>query len=113
MTYYIFDIYQKSGKKLSEKVNLKDEVFAITPNDHCVYLAVKSEMASIRQGTHSSKTRAEVSGGGRKPWKQKGRGVARAGTNRSPIWRGGGTIFGPEPHKYEYNLPIKIKRLAR
>ena len=74
---------------------------------------MKSELAAKRQGTSSSKTRGEVRGGGAKPWKQKGRGVARAGTNRSPIWRGGGTVFGPEPHKYEYNLPKKIKRLAR
>ena len=83
------------------------------PNKDAVYRAVLSEMANSRQGTHSSKSRGMVRGGGRKPWKQKGRGVARAGTNRSPIWRGGGTIFGPEPHKYEYNLPKKIKRLAR
>ena len=70
-------------------------------------------MANSRQGTHSTKSRGMVRGGGKKPWKQKGRGVARAGTNSSPIWRSGGTVFGPEPHKYEYNLPKKIKRLAR
>ena len=71
------DIYQKSGKKSSKKVTLKDEVFKVMPNDHSVYLAINSEMASIRQGTHSSKTRAEVAGSGAKPWRQKGTGRAR------------------------------------
>jgi len=70
-------------------------------------------LANSRQGTHSTKNRSAVRGGGRKPWRQKGRGVARAGTNRSPLWRGGGTVFGPTPHAYNYRLPKKIKRLAR
>ena len=70
-------------------------------------------MTNSRQGTHGSKSRGMVRGGGKKPWKQKGRGVARAGTTRSPLWRGGGTVFGPQPHQYEYKLPKKIKRLAR
>ena len=70
-------------------------------------------MTNSRQGTHGSKSRGIVRGGGKKPWKQKGRGVARAGTTRSPLWRGGGTVFGPLPHQYEYKLPKKIKRLAR
>ena len=105
-------VLDTKGKK-SSKIKVDDSVFGVKPNKDAVYRAVLSEMANSRQGTHSSKSRGMVRGGGRKPWKQKGRGVARAGTNRSPIWRGGGTIFGPEPHKYEYNLPKKIKRLAR
>ena len=105
-------VLNKQGKKLS-KIEVDDSIFGLTPNKDAVYRAVLSEMANSRQGTHSTKSRGMVRGGGKKPWKQKGRGVARAGTNRSPIWRGGGTVFGPEPHKYEYNLPKKIKRLAR
>jgi|TARA_B100001013_G_C24611877_1_gene443539 large subunit ribosomal protein L4 len=105
-------VLDTKGKK-SSIIEVDDSVFGVKPNKDAVYRAVLSEMANSRQGTHSSKSRGMVRGGGRKPWKQKGRGVARAGTNRSPIWRGGGTIFGPEPHKYEYNLPKKIKRLAR
>ena len=105
-------VLDTKGKK-SSIIKVDDSVFGVKPNKDAVYRAVLSEMANSRQGTHSSKSRGMVRGGGKKPWKQKGRGVARAGTNRSPIWRGGGTIFGPEPHKYEYNLPKKIKRLAR
>ena len=105
-------VLNKQGKK-SSKIKVNDTIFGLTPNKDAVHRAVLSEMANSRQGTHSTKSRGMVRGGGRKPWKQKGRGVARAGTNRSPIWRGGGTVFGPEPHKYEYNLPKKIKRLAR
>ena len=105
-------VLNKQGKK-SSKIIVNDTIFGLTPNKDAVHRAVLSEMANSRQGTHSTKSRGMVRGGGRKPWKQKGRGVARAGTNRSPIWRGGGTVFGPEPHKYEYNLPKKIKRLAR
>ena len=105
-------VLDKRGKKLS-KIKVDTSVFGVTPNQDAVYRAVLSEMANSRQGTHSSKSRGMVRGGGRKPWKQKGSGVARAGTNRSPIWRGGGIVFGPEPHKYEYNLPKKIKKLAR
>ena len=107
------DIYQKSGKKSSEKVTLKDEVFGVTPNDHCVYLAVSSEMASIRQGTHSSKTRAEVSGGGVKPWRQKGTGRARIGSIRNPSRVHGSKAFGPKPHKYEKKVNKKVKQIAR
>ena len=70
-------------------------------------------MTNSRQGTHGSKSRGMVRGGGKKPWKQKGRGVARAGTTRSPLWRGGGTVFGPQPHQYKYKLSKRIKRLAR
>ena len=105
-------VLDKKGKKLS-KIKVDTSVFGVTPNQDAVYRAVLSEMANSRQGTHSSKSRGMVRGGGKKPWKQKGRGVARAGTNRSPLWRGGGIVFGPEPHTYEYNLPKKIKKLAR
>jgi large subunit ribosomal protein L4 len=105
-------VLNKEGKK-SSKIKVDKSVFGLVPNKDAVFRAVMAEMANSRQGTHSSKSRGMVRGGGKKPWKQKGRGVARAGTNRSPIWRGGGVVFGPEPHKYEYNLPKKIKRLAR
>ena len=88
-------------------------VFNVKPNMDAVHRAILSEMENSRQGTHGSKSRGLVRGGGKKPWKQKGRGVARAGTTRSPLWRGGGTVFGPQPHQYEYKLPKKIKRLAR
>ena len=107
------DIYQKSGKKSSEKVTLKDEVFNIMPNDHCVYLAINSEMASIRQGTHSSKTRAEVAGSGVKPWRQKGTGRARIGSIRNPSRVHGSKAFGPKPHKYEKKVNKKVKQIAR
>ena len=107
------DIYQKSGKKSSEKVTLQDEVFGVTPNDHCVYLAVSSEMTSIRQGTHSSKTRSEVSGGGAKPWRQKGTGRARIGSIRNPSRVHGSKAFGPKPHKYEKKVNKKVKQIAR
>ena len=105
-------VLNNQGKKTST-VKVDEAIFGLTPNKDAVHRSVLSEMANSRQGTHSTKSRGMVRGGGKKPWKQKGRGVARAGTNRSPIWRGGGTVFGPEPHKYEYNLPKKIKRLAR
>ena len=107
------DIYQKSGKKSSEKVTLQDEVFGITPNDHCVYLAVSSEMTATRQGTHSSKTRSEVSGGGAKPWRQKGTGRARIGSIRNPSRVHGSKAFGPKPHKYEKKVNKKVKQIAR
>ena len=107
------DIYQKSGKKSAKKVTLNEEVFGITPNKHCVYLAVSSEMASIRQGTHSSKTRAEVSGSGVKPWRQKGTGRARVGSIRNPSRVHGSTAFGPKPHKYDKKVNKKVRQLAR
>ena len=107
------DIYQKSGKKSAKKVTLNEEVFGITPNKHCVYLAVSSEMASIRQGSHSSKTRAEVSGGGVKPWRQKGTGRARVGSIRNPSRVHGSKAFGPKPHKYDKKVNKKVRQLAR
>ncbi len=108
-----FDIYNKDGKLSKEKMELADSIFGIEPNDHAIYLSVKAHLANKRQGTHKSKERSEVRGGGKKPWKQKGRGGARAGTNRSPLWVGGGRIFGPRPRNYRQDLPKKVKKLAR
>jgi large subunit ribosomal protein L4 len=108
-----FDVIKIDGSKSGDKIELSDNIFAIEPNDHAIYLSVKSYLANQRQGTHKAKERGEVSGGGKKPWKQKGRGGARAGTTRSPLWVGGGTIFGPRPRDYRQDLPKKVKRLAR
>ena len=94
-------------------VNLDDSVFGIEPNQHVVHQAIISELSNSRQGTHSSRNRSAVRGGGKKPWKQKGRGVARAGTIRSPLWKGGGVVFGPEPHRYTKKTTKKMRRLAR
>jgi len=107
------DIYKIDGKSSGKKVELSDSIFGVEPNDHAIYLSVKSYLANQRQGTHKAKERSEVRGGGKKPWKQKGRGGARAGTTRSPLWIGGGTIFGPRPRDYRQNLPQKLKKLAR
>ena len=107
------DIYKIDGTKSSSKVELSDDIFGIEPNDHVIYLAVKTYLANQRQGTHKAKERAEVRGGGKKPWKQKGRGGARAGTSRSPLWVGGGTIFGPRPRNYRQKLNKKVLQLAR
>ena len=107
------NIYSKEGKKTSAKVDMDNRVFKINPNEHCIYLAVKSELAAKRQGTSSSKTRSEVSGGGRKPYKQKGTGNARVGSTRNPARVHGGSAFGPKPRKYELKLNKKVKTLAR
>ena len=106
------NIYNLSGKVVSE-FNLDDSVFGIEPNHGVVRQAVLAEMTNMRQGTHASKNRALVNGGGKKPFKQKGRGGARAGTIRSPLWKGGGTVFGPDPHLYKHKLPKKVSKLAR
>lgn len=107
------DVLKIDGSKSGDKIDLSDSIFAIEPNDHAIYLSVKAYLANQRQGTSKSKERGEVRGGGKKPWKQKGRGGARAGTSRSPLWVGGGTIFGPKPRDYRQDLPKKVKRLAR
>lgn len=107
------DVFKIDGSKSGDKVELPDNIFSIEPNDHAIYLSVKAYLANQRQGTHKAKERGEVRGGGKKPWKQKGRGGARAGTTRSPLWVGGGTIFGPRPRDYRQDLPKKVKRLAR
>ncbi len=107
------DVYKIDGTLAGHQVELNPEIFAVTPNDHAIYLAVKAYLANQRQGTAKTKERSEVRGGGRKPWRQKGRGTARAGSIRSPLWVGGGTVFGPKPRDYEMKLPKKVKLLAR
>jgi large subunit ribosomal protein L4 len=107
------DILKIDGTASGEQLELSDDIFGVEPNDHAIYLAVKAYLANQRQGTSKSKERGEVRGGGKKPWKQKGRGGARAGTSRSPLWVGGGTIFGPRPRDYRQDLTKKLKRLAR
>jgi len=106
------DLYNKKGKKTST-INLNDKIFSIKPNEHTIYLAVKSELAANRQGTSSSKTRGEVRGGGTKPWKQKGTGRARAGSTRNPSRVHGGAAFGPEPRQYNDKVNRKVKSIAR
>ncbi|MEK6571587.1 MAG: 50S ribosomal protein L4, partial [Bacteroidota bacterium] len=91
------EVYKTDGTKTGERVTLRPDVFEIEPNDHAIYQAVRLYLANQRQGTHKTKTRSEVRGGGRKPWRQKHTGRARAGSIRSPVWIGGGTIFGPQP----------------
>ncbi len=108
-----FTVYKKDGIESDQKIIFEAPSFDIEPHDHSIYLAVKTEMTNSRQGTHSTKTRAEVRGGGRKPWKQKGRGGARAGSRRSPIWVGGGRAFGPKPKYYSMKINKKVKTLAR
>ncbi len=104
-------LYNTKGDQIGE-IELNDAVFGIEPNEAVVHEAVVMQLASLRRGTHSVKSRGEVRGGGRKPWKQKGTGRARAGTTRSPLWRKGGIIFGPKPRDYSYHLPRKKARLA-
>ena len=101
------------GKETGRKAKLSDAVFAIEPNDHAVYLDVKQYLANQRQGTHKAKERAEIVGSTRKIKKQKGTGTARAGSIKSPIFRGGGRIFGPRPRNYGFKLNKNLKRLAR
>ena len=107
------EVYKKDGTKTGESVDLSKEIFEIEPNDHVLYLAVKAYMANQRQGTHKAKERSEVRGGGKKPRKQKGGGGARVGTMRSPLWVGGGSIFGPKPRNYREKLNKKVLSLAR
>jgi len=108
-----FTVYKRDGLESGQKLTIDMPSFDIEPHDHAIYLAVKTEMTNSRQGTNSTKTRAEVRGGGRKPWKQKGRGGARAGSRRSPIWVGGGRAFGPKPKYYSMKINKKVKTLAR
>lgn len=104
-------LYNVSGQQIGD-IELSDSVFGVEINEHVLYEAVKNHLANRRQGTQSAKTRSEVRGGGRKPWRQKGTGRARHGSIRSPIWKGGGVVFAPKPRDYSYKLPKKIKRLA-
>ncbi|CAD7844041.1 LSU ribosomal protein L4p (L1e) [Olavius algarvensis spirochete endosymbiont] len=104
-------VYSKEGKELRNIV-LEDAVFARKVSEGSIWHAIKNELANARQGTAKSKNRHEVRGSSCKPWRQKGTGRARAGSRRSPLWRGGGVVFGPRPRDYSYHLPRKIKRLA-
>ncbi|MDP4104451.1 MAG: 50S ribosomal protein L4 [Bacillota bacterium] len=104
-------LLNQSGSQVGE-IELNESVFGIEPNQHVLFEAIVMQRASLRQGTHKVKGRSEVSGGGRKPWRQKGTGRARQGSIRSPQWRGGGTVFGPTPRSYSFKLPKKVRRLA-
>ncbi len=106
-------VLDKSGKDSGKKADLSDGVFAIEPNDHAIYLDVKQFLANKRQGTHKSKEKWEITGSTRKLKKQKGTGTARAGSIKSPVFRGGGRIFGPQPRDYSTKLNKKVKSLAR
>jgi len=107
------NIYKTDGVATGNSVALPNEIFDVEPNDHLIYQAVRSQMTNNRQGNASTKNRAMVRGGGRKPWRQKGRGTARAGTTRSPVWVGGGRVFGPEPRDLKMKITKKMKRQAR
>ena len=104
-------LYNMSGEQIGT-IDLKDEIFGVEISEHAMHMAVVQYLANHRQGTQSSKTRAEVSGGGRKPWRQKGTGRARQGSIRSPQWKGGGVVFAPKPRDYSFKLNKKFKRLA-
>tara|TARA_Y100001970_G_C14193783_1_gene836917 strand:- start:490 stop:1113 length:624 start_codon:yes stop_codon:yes gene_type:complete len=106
------NIYNLDGE-IVDSVKAEEQIFKVELKKTVIRQAILAELSNLRQGTHSSKNRSAVSGGGKKPWKQKGRGVARAGTIRSPLWKGGGVVFGPEPHKYKHKLPKKMSNLAR
>lgn len=103
--------YDTTGKQIGD-INLADSVFNTSVNEHAVHQVVTSQLAKIRKGTASTKTRSEVRGGGKKPWRQKGTGRARAGSIRSPLWVGGGITFGPKPRSYDKKIPKKVKKLA-
>jgi large subunit ribosomal protein L4 len=107
------DVLDIKGAKTGRTVELPEDIFGIEPNDHVIYLAVKQYMGAQRQGTHKVKTRAEVKGASRKLHKQKGTGGARKGNIRNPLYKGGGTIFGPKPHGYDTKLNRKVKDLAK
>lgn len=104
-------VYDTENRRVAE-IELNDAVFGMEINEGVIYEVIKMQMASRRSGTASTKGRSDVSGGGKKPWRQKGTGRARAGTIRSPIWRGGGIVFGPTPRSYAYRIPKKVRRLA-
>ena len=107
------NVYKKDGTKSGETVKLSEDIFGIEPNHHLIYRAVRVYLDNQRQGTAKVKTRREVRGGGKKPFKQKHTGMARQGTSRSPVMVGGGSIFGPEPRDYTNQLPAGMRRLAR
>ncbi|QQY79413.1 large subunit ribosomal protein L4 [Keratinibaculum paraultunense] len=105
------NVYNVLGEQV-EEIDLKDDIFGVEVNEHVLYEVVKNQLANRRQGTQSVKTRSEVRGGGRKPWRQKGTGRARQGSIRAPHWVGGGVTFAPKPRDYSYKVPKKVKRLA-
>ncbi len=107
------EVLNKSGQPTGRKVELPEDIFGIEPNNHVIYLAVKQYLAAQRQGTHKVKTRAEVKGASRKLHRQKGTGGSRKGNIRNPLYKGGGTIFGPKPHRYDIKLNRKVKDLAK
>jgi large subunit ribosomal protein L4 len=107
------EVYKISGDKTDKKVTLNDDIFGITPNDHAIWLDVKQYLANLRQGTHKTKEKSELSGSTRKIKRQKGTGTARAGSIKSPLFHGGARVFGPRPRDYEIKLNKKLKRLAR
>ena len=104
-------VYDIENKKVSE-IDLSDHIFGATVNESVIYEVVRMQLISRRSGTACTKTRRDIRGGGKKPWRQKGTGRARAGTSRSPIWRGGGTVFGPLPRDYSYKVTKKVRKLA-
>lgn len=106
-------ILKQTGEETGRKITLSEDIFAIEPNDHAIYLDVKQYLANRRQGTHKSKERAEIAGSTKKIKKQKGTGSARAGSIKSPIFRGGGRVFGPKPRDYSFKLNKKLKQVAR
>ncbi|MCK6602211.1 MAG: 50S ribosomal protein L4 [Bacteroidetes bacterium] len=106
-------VFKTNGQEAGRKVTLSEEIFAVEPNDHAIYMDIRSIRANEHMGLHKVKSRREVNGGGKKPWRQKGRGTARAGTTRSGVWVGGGSIFGPVPHDYVIGINKKMKRLAQ
>jgi len=107
----VADVFDIEKKKVAQ-VDLNDAVFGAEVNEAIIYDVVKMQLASRRSGTASTKTRSDVSGGGKKPWRQKGTGRARAGSSRSPVWRSGGTVFGPHPRDYSYSIPKKVRKKA-
>jgi large subunit ribosomal protein L4 len=106
-------VFKIDGTESAETVELPSSIFEFEPNHHLVYQAVRTFLSNKRQGTHKTKGRSEVSGGGKKPWRQKGRGTARAGTTRSPVWVGGGTVHGPMPRLYKLGMTKKSALVAR
>jgi len=106
-------VLKNSGEETGRKVNLSEDIFGVEPNDHAIYLDVKQFLANQRQGTHKSKERGEIAGSTKKIKRQKGTGTARAGSIKSPIFRGGGRVFGPKPRNYGFKLNKKLKQLAR
>jgi len=107
------NVYKIDGTKSGETIELPADVFEVEPKPYLIYHAVRTYLSNQRQGTHKTKERSEVRGGGRKPWRQKGRGTARAGTNRSPLWVGGGRVHGPRPHLWKLKMNKQTARLAR